>query len=336
MLRLNRLILQFFLLASCAAYGQAPAKVAQIGIVMYGLTSEEARDPLRSRIRPEVGALLETLRERGWVEGQNLRLHWRTMASRVQRAPEIIDELARLPVDLLLVSGNTGAIEAKKRVPTLPVVIVLAYHPDEYGIVQTLARPGGMVTGALLEPGRGINAKRIAMLKEAVPRLRRLAYIDTNLTADVHAEVQQAAKAQGVVAFPVSYGGEEAPDFASVFAEAKRLNADGMLVGSAAIYQFPEVQAQIHALAIRHRLPVMHCLYSMGETGGLFAYATDQRENWRIAARLVDRILRGAKPSDLPMEQTERFELIVNVKAAKAIGLKLPASILSHADRVID
>ena len=336
MFRLNRLVVLLLLVATLAAHAQAPGKVVNVGVMLYGWSEREVKDPLGSdRLRPAVTEFLRSLRERGWAEGANLRLHWRSPGFKPERVSQVMDELARIPVDVLVVSGNLGALDAKKRALQIPVVTIAAYHPDEYGIVQSIAKPGGMITGALLEPGRGINQKRIALLKEALPRLKRLAYIDTDLTQDVHAEVQHAASVQDVVAFPVSWRNTSSPRFAEAFEEAKRLKADAILVGSTTLYELPEIQAQIHGLAIRHRLPAMHCLYAMAESGGLIAYATDQRENWRIAARLADRILRGAKPGDLPMEQTEHFELLVNLKAAKAIGLKLPPSFLAHADRII-
>lgn len=240
-----------------------------------------------------------------------------------------------MPVDVLVAAYNTGAVEARRQDLNLPIVIASAYHPDEYGIVKSLAKPGGMVTGALLEPGRGINAKRIALLKETVPRLRRIAYLAfEGFGADVHAEVQAAGKEQSVAVFPVF--ADTPGGFERAFAEAARNGAGALIVGSSPIYLRRETQQKLNHLAIKYRLPVMHCLLAPGEAGGMMAYATDLRENYRIAARLVDKILRGAHPGDLPMEQAVTFRLTVDLRAAKASGLTIPPSVIAQADKVYE
>jgi len=322
--------LALFVLAP-AAGAQQPGKVARVGIVLHVLPARDFSGP--SPPHPFAAAFVQTLREHGWIQGENLELHWRSQETKEDRLAPIIGEFAGMPIDVLVASGNQQAIHAMKTVPRLPIVIVTAYHPDEYGIVRSLAKPGGMVTGALLEPGRGINAKRLALLKETVPGLKRVAYLDTRFGADVHEELRQAALSQGIEAFPVT--AHDPTLYESAFADARRRKADAMLVGSHGIYNLPTVQQKLHALAIKYRLPTLHCLHVLGQSGGLMSYATDVRENYSIAARHVDRILRGAKPGDLPMEQPERFAFTVNLGAAKAIGLHVPHSVLTQADRII-
>ena len=278
-------------------------------------------------------AFSDALRELGWVDKSSVRVVWRSFELREEGLPGLVRELAGMPVDVLVVSGNPGALASRAH-SSLKTVIAAAYHPDEYGIVETLSKPGGRITGALLEPGRGINAKRIALMKEAVPGLKRFAYLSwRNFRPDVHDEVQGAASLQDVTAIAA----EVEPDgFPRAFAAALGQGAEAILVGSGGIYYRPEIQAELHGLAIRHRLPVMHCLLAPGESGGLMAYATDLRENYRVAARMVDRILRGVHPRDIPMEQASKFVFTVNLAAARAIGLAMPKSILLQADRVFE
>ena len=335
-----RAVLACALAAFClAARAQPQDRVAQVGVILYALPASEFAGTAPAH--PFGKAFVEALAERGWLQGRNLRLHWRSLEMKPERLPEIVEELAHLPVDVLVAGGNRQAIEAKKRARGLPIVMIAAYHPDEYGIVSSLPKPGGSVTGALLEPGRGINEKRIALLKETVPGLKRIALLSfADITEDVHAELRNAAAPQGVDIFPVSADthppGVTPHGIEWAMGEARRLKADAVLVGSGPQYSVSEIESAVHASAIRNRLPVMHCLHLLGQNGGLMSYATDLRENYRIAARLTDSILRGARPADLPVEQTTRFLLTVNVGAAKAIGLTIPASILARADRVIE
>lgn len=326
--------LRWLIASICVAAQAQPAQdMTHIGFVFgFAPKAELSGAPPAS---PYARAFLEALREKGWTEGVNVRIHWRTGEGKPEKLGPVISELASIPVEIIVVLGNAAAIEAMKRTKGTPIVMASAYHPDEYGIVASLARPGGRITGALLEPGRGINAKRLALLKETIPGLKRVAYLaNRNFTEDVHAEVQEAGRAQGITVFPVR---EDQPaGFDGAFAEAVRRSADALIVGSGGIYTSRETQLKLHELAIRHRLPVMHCLHELGQSGGLMSYATDLRDNYRITARLVDSILRGARPADLPMEQATRFFLTINRKAARSIGLRIPDSVLMQADRVIE
>jgi putative ABC transport system substrate-binding protein len=326
---ITHLLVALASLVATATFAAPPIEgMRQVGVILSAPTPAELLGPTD----PYAKAFADALRERGWVEGKNLRLHWRTIERSDDKIPAAVASLARIPVDVLVTSSNFGAVVSRDH-PRLPVVIAAAYHPDEYKMVDSLQRPGGMVTGALIEPGRGINAKRIALLRETVPKLARIAYLSfPGMAQDVHDEVQRMAIDQGITAFPVFI--REPRRFESAFEEASKGGAGALIVGSANTYLRPEVQSEIHALAIRHRLPVLHCLLAPGESGGLMAYATDLRENYRIAARQVDSILRGASAGQIPMEQPENYQLTVDLRAAKAIGLTVPDSVILQAHRL--
>jgi putative ABC transport system substrate-binding protein len=324
-----------FLFAGVGEAASAPETVRRVGVVFYNVPLAETRGPMPAS--PFARALVEGLKERGWVEGRNLRIFWRSGEGDPGRIPKIVAELVALPVDLLVASGNDIAAETVKRAPGIPVVLGSSDYPVESGLVASLARPGGNVTGLTNWVGRALNAKRLALLKEAVPSVSRVAFFgpfSDPTEAKFSPETQAAADALGVTVFGV--GARSADQLEAAFAQAVASGADAIFVLD---YPFAFVsanQVRIGELAIRRRLPVIHSASTAAQAGALLTYATDIEANFQRAGYYVDRILRGAKPADLPIEQPAKLQLVVNRKAARAIGVTLPASILAQADRVID
>jgi len=325
-----RLLAFILLIGSAGTSAQPAGGVARIGVVYYYVPAAdvEAYGPSR--------ALVEGLREKGWIAGRNAQFVWRSAEGRPERVAALVEELVRMPVDVLVGAGNDMAIEAAKRAPALPVVLPSADFPVQSGLVASLARPGGSVTGISNWVGRSLNAKRLALLKEAVPRMKRVAFLVPAgaARADFSRETQAAAEAMGVSLFRIV--ADRPQDLPKAFDEAVRGRADAIFVID---YPFAFVRAHqvlIAELATKHRLPAIHSASTAAEAGALLTYAHDISENFRRAGHIVDKILRGASPGEIPFEEPARIELVVNLNAARAIGLVVPPSILTQASRVID
>jgi putative ABC transport system substrate-binding protein len=278
-------------------------------------------------------ALLEGLRERGYIEGRNLVFERRFTEGHAERFPEFAAEMVRLRVDLILVITTPAALAAKHATQTIPIVIPTALDPVGTGLVESLARPGGNVTG-LTSMHPDVVGKRLELLKEVVPRLSRVVvFWNTANPANASAwhETQAAADALGLRLHSQDVRGPQ--DIEGAFARTAKARPDALLVlGDALINMHRQ---QIAAFATQEHLPSMFTTREWVVAGGLMSYGSSPSDNYRRAAYYVDRILKGAKPADLPVEQPMKFELVINLKTAQALGLTIPPTLLFQADEVL-
>jgi putative ABC transport system substrate-binding protein len=278
---------------------------------------------------PWVTALVERLRELGWDGGRNVALEYRWAEGRTERFAEIAAEFVRLKVAVIIATGTAPTIAAKQATSVIPIVFPAAGDPVGTGLVTSLARPGGNVTGLSIQT-TDIAAKRLELLRELVPGVRRLAIIaHGGAPASVleMREVQAAAGTLGIDAGPSDV--RRADDIATAF-EGLKGRVDALYVVIDPLLTTHKVR--INTLAINARLPTMYGFRELVEAGGLLSYGASFPHLWRRAADHVDKILRGAKPADLPVEQPTKFDLVVNLTTAKALGLTVPPSLLARAD----
>ena len=276
------------------------------------------------------------LRELGYVEGTNLVIERRSADGRPERLPGLIAELIRLKVDLLVVASTATALAAKEATTTIPIVFVSVIDPVTPGIVANLARPGGNITGVTAWIGSsGFAGKWVALLKEAAPHVSHVAVLSNSAnrqTATQLSEIQAAAQTLRMKADVHDAGNAASLDKA--LAAIGATGAKGIVVAGDPV--FTANRAKLIGFATSKRLPAVYFWKLFAESGGLLAYGASQEESYRRAATYVDKILKGARPADLPVEQPTKFELVVNLKAAKAIGLTVPQSLLLRADHVIE
>jgi putative ABC transport system substrate-binding protein len=313
-----------FVLLPLATDAQQPVKVARIGVLWSA--SESAGAPLLEAFR-------QGLRDLGYVEGKNVAFEYRWAEGKPERHPEFAAELVRLKVDII-VAGITGAAQAAKDATrTIPIVMVTVPDPVGSGLVGSLARPGGNITG-LSMLAVDLAPKQLQLLKEAVPKVSRVAVLSNRRLPGhllILRELELAAPRVRLTLQILEVRGPE--EFEGAFAAMKRDRAGALLVLPDPL-SFSH-RARVAELAAKHRLPAMYGIVDHADAGGLMAYAVDVRHSWRRAATFVDKILKGAKPADLPVEQPTRMEFVINLKTAKALGLRIPQSVLIRADRVI-
>ncbi len=308
---------------------QQPGKVYRIGVLSSGGPEQESF--LQATLR-------EHLRERGWVEGQNLVVEWRYAEGKYERAAELVDELVRLKPDLLMTRGGPVTTAAKGATTTIPIVMYGVTDPVGIGLVQSLARPGGNVTGLSDDPSAEIIGKRLQLLTEVAPTVSKVAVLTRVPPSAIVPRVtsyenagEAGAKALGLEVRRWPLQGPDDIDKAFTALLREGFGAlDVVYVPVTCIHR-----RQILDLAVRHRLPAIYWHRTYALDGGLMAYGEDEREVPRRLGVYVDKILRGAKPADLPIEQPTKFELIINMKTAKALGLTIPQSLLLRADEVI-
>jgi len=304
---------------------QQPKKVARIGYLV-------SSDPITESTRSE--GIRQALRDLGYVEGQNIAFEYRYADGKLDRFPEIAAELVRFKVDIIVVAGGNTLIRAvKNATKTIPIVMTGGSDPVEAGFVDSLARPGGNVTGLALLLNE-LAGKRLELLKEAVPKLARVAVLhDPALPPNILElkEVQAVASALGLTIQPWEI--RRAGDFDRVFTAMAKQRLGGVYVISGRLVT--SNRKQIVGFALKNRLPSVYPQREYVDAGGLMYYGADQAESYKRAAYFVDRILKGAKPADLPVEQPTKFELIINLKTAKQIGLTIPQKVLVRADKVI-
>jgi len=310
-----------------AAEAQRVGKVYRIGI----LTNAVPNAPEVSR---DWDAFRQGLGERGWVEGKNMVINYRWAEGRVDRFPSLAEELVGLEPDLILAVTGPAARAAKRATSTIPIVMVYAFDPLGDGLVTSLARPGGNVTGLMFVVGPDIVGKQLELLKEVLPKVPRVAVLlnpDSPTSPTLFRATQTAAQA---LAVNLQLLEVRSPDeFEGAFAAMTKERAGALLV-------LPQPFTFAHArrivdLAANSRLPTAYPFRESVEVGGLMAYAANAPDMFRRAATFVDKILKGAKPADLPVEQPTKFELVINLKTAKALGLTIPQSVLLRADEVI-
>lgn len=284
---------------------------------------------------PTIGVFRDGLRELGYLEGKNIIFEYRFAEGKIDRLPDLAAELVRMKVDILVAAGGTAAARsAKNATKTIPILMVgVGVDPVATGLVESLARPGGNVTGFTLLAVE-TSSKRPELLKEAVPKLARMAVLynpaeQGNLT-EVN-QVQTVARPLGLTI--QSWEARDTGDLERVFAAMDKQRPDGVYVAGGPLMNANE--KRIAGFALRSRLPSVYDRNEAVEAGGLMSYGTDRLHQYRRAAVYVDKILKGAKPAELPVEQPTKFELVINLKTAKQIGLTIPQKVLARADRVI-
>jgi putative tryptophan/tyrosine transport system substrate-binding protein len=284
--------------------------------------------------RPRTDAFVQRLGELGWIGGRTVAIEYRWAESGTEGLPEIAAELVRLRVDIIIATSTAAALVCKQATSIIPIVFPLSGDPLASGLVASLAHPGGNVTG-LSNQAADLAGKRLQILQEVVPGMRRLAILANaeypSRTSEI-ADIQAAARTLGlgVAAFEV----RRADDIASVFDTALKQTAEALYVVGDTFMNSNRVR--IITLATHTRLPTMYVARQYVEAGGLISYGSDIPHLFRRAAELVDKILRGAKPSDIPVEQPTKFDLVINAKTAKALGLSIPPQVLAIADEVIE
>ena len=318
------------LAAPLAAEAQPEGKVWRIGMLWFGSSIEEL--PVRVRL----DAFQQGLREQGYMEGRNVAFEHRYARGKYERLPDLAAELVRLKVDVIVTPGNPPAtLAAKQATSTIPVVFMSAADPVASGFVASLARPGGNITGGTSLVGPGLVGKRLELLQEAVPKLSRVAVLSNPTTPDARVFIGEAEVAARSLKVQLHIMDARGPaEFGGAFAAMIKERASAILVQQDAIYLFNG--RQLAELAAKNRLPAMYGLREHVEAGGLMAYAASLAELSRRASTYVGKILQGAKPGDLPVEQATKFDLVINLKTVKALGLRIPHSLLSRADQVIE
>jgi putative tryptophan/tyrosine transport system substrate-binding protein len=323
-----------------------PSILVAVVLLVLGVTAEaqqakklptigylSARDPALESTRAE--AIRLALRELGYIEGQNIATEYRYTEGKADRAPELLAELVRLKVDIIVVGNPTNIRAAVNATKTIPIVMMgTGTDPVVAGLIESLARPGGNVTGLTLL-SEELGGKRLELLKEAVPKLARVAVLHDPATPGTVFEVKEAlpvaARALGLTLR--SWEVRAADAFEKVFAGLNKERPDGLYVPSGPLFR--DNQKRIVGFALKSRLPSVYNNREAIEAGGLMSYGADLADSYRRVAYYVDRILKGAKPADLPVEQPTKFELVINLKTAKQIGVTIPPEVLARANRLV-
>jgi putative ABC transport system substrate-binding protein len=305
------------------AEAQQQAKVPRIGLL--------------SPFSPSATALWhqafrQGLRDLGWVEGKTISIEYRYAEGRRDRLPDLAADLVRLKVDIIVASVNTDALAAKNAAREIPIVVASAGDPVAIGLVESLARPGGNITG-LSQISPELAGKRLELLKEIVPKLSRVAVLwnPQGTTSPLWKEIQLPARELGVQLHSLEV--RSSNDFAKAFEDAARARAGALAIMPDPL--FAGNLKRIADLAAKSRLPSIFHLTEFVDSGGLLAYGPDRSDQFRRAAVYVDKILKGTKPANLPVEQPTKFELVINLKTAKRISVTIPQSVLYRADKVI-
>jgi putative ABC transport system substrate-binding protein len=312
------------LFALCVSAGaQQPGKVSQIGILV------PSGDPSTSS--PRVEAFRQGLRELGYIEGKNILVEYRYAEGKQDRIPSLVAELVQLKVDVLVVTSLGAIRTTTQATKTIPIVMVTTVDPVATGLVDSLARPGGNITG-LTRLTRELSGKRLELLKEVVPRISRVGVLWDAARFGGLKEYEAAARALKIQLHSLGVRGSN-PDLEGAFRDAAKGHVSALItVTGTVLVRHPK---KIAELAIKNRLPSMYEESSYVEAGGLMSYSSNDVEQYKRAAIYVDKILKGAKPADLPVEQPTKFEFVINLKTAKQIGLTIPQSVLFRADKII-
>jgi putative ABC transport system substrate-binding protein len=310
-----------------AARAQQPAgRVYRIGLLSTG-----SREQSLHNIR----AFEEGLRSLGYRIGENVVIEYRFADGETERVPALAAELVRLDVDVISAGNTANTVAAAKATTTIPIVMGNSIDPVGAGLVASLARPGGNVTGFTQDTGDEINGKRLELLKETLPNLSRLGFLfnpDVAINRSRLTSMRDVARALGLTLVPVEARGLDALEQA--FAIMVRERAQAFVVqGDGVLFNY---RGQVGVMALRDRLPAITGPREFAEAGLLLAYGADIRDLYRRSAIFVDKIFRGAKPADLPVEQPTKFELVINLKTAKALGINVPPTLLTRADEVIE
>ena len=324
-MRLKRFLVVLIVLAVCSpAEAQRPTKNPRIGIL-------SGSSPSTSSARRE--AFRQGLRELGYAEGKNIVIEWRSAEGKLDRLPAFAAELVHLKVDVIVTAGQSSTRPANEATRTIPIVMAQNPDPVGAGFIASLARPGGNITGlSSLTPE--ISGKRLELLKETVPRLSRVVVLGTSTTPSNAQALRETELAAGALTVKLQYlDVRGSKDIETAFRAASKERAEAVLVLGGPVLS--SQRAQVVELAGNSHLPAIYGQPETVEAGGLMSYSVSYTDLYRRAATYVDKILKGAKPADLPVEQPMKFELVINLKAAKQIGLTIPPNVLARADRVI-
>ena len=320
------------LAAPLTAGAQQAGKVWRVGFIFSTSPVSEMAGP--EPVNPAIRAFVQALRALGYVEGQNLILERRSAEGRYERFGDIVAELVRLKADVIVTVGDSMTRAAKAVTTTVPIVMAPSGDPVGEGLVQSLARPGGNITGLTVQVGPEIDAKRLELLREMLPGVSHVAYLALKETKEWESRwgksVRTAAQALGVTLVPAEFSPHQYSDAFTLISRARTEALFVSLSGTAYADR-----ALIVDFATRTRLPSIFAWREPVELGGLMSYGVNVADVLRRAAGYVDKILKGAKPADLPVEQPTKFELVINLKTAKALGLTIPPSLLLRADEVI-
>jgi putative ABC transport system substrate-binding protein len=321
-----RVVASGLLAAPLAAEAQQAGKVFRIGYLTGGFKEAPASNP-------NLASFLASMRALGYVEGRNIILEVRYAEGRTERFAALAAELVSLKVDVLVAVSTPGAVAAKQATSTIPIVMVSVGEPVEVGLVDSLAHPGGNVTGSSLIAPQ-LAAKRLDLLKQALPKLSRVTVLWNSANQGMKArfqETQGGAQLLGVTLHSVTI--QSPDDFESLFATMTRNRPESLLVLADTV-TVANRQRTVE-FAARSRVPAIYEARTFVDSGGLMSYGVDFSDHYRRAAIYVDKILKGAKPADLPIEQPTTFELVINLKTAKALGLTIPPALLARADHVV-
>jgi putative tryptophan/tyrosine transport system substrate-binding protein len=317
------------LFALCGSVdAQQPTKIPRIGNLGAGVGFGSS-----SSGSPRAETFRQGLRELGYVEGKNIVIEWRSSDGKLDRLPALAAELVRLKVEVIVTGGGSSTRAAKEATSTIPIVMQQDNDPVGNGFVASLARPGGNITGlATLAPE--ISGKRLELLKETIPKLSRVAVLGTSTSPDNAQSLREVELATGALGVKLQYLDVLDPkDIEASFRAASKGRADAVLTLTSIILL--NHRTQVAELAVKSRLPAIYPQTEYTEAGGLMYYGANILDLYRRAATYVDKILKGAKPADLPVEQPIKFELVINLKTAKQIGLTIPPNVLARADRVL-
>src|SRR5437870_12525455 len=322
--KITVLTLYAMLSVLCSSAQAQPTKIPRIGFL-----SASSPAALSGRIE----AFRQGLRELGYVEGKNILIEYRYAEGKLDRLPALAAELVRLKVDLIVTGGPGATRSAKEATVTIAIVFAQDGDPVASGFVASLSRPGGNTTGlSTLAPE--LSGKRLELLKEVVPKLSRVAVLGTSTSPSTAPTLKETELAAGASKVQLQYLDVlDAKDIETAFRTAAKGRADAVLVLAGPVV-FPQ-RTQIAKLAVKSRLPAIYPQTEFSDVGGLMYYGANSPDMYRRVATYVDKILKGAKPADLPVEQPTKFELVINLKTAKQIGLTIPSSVLARADRVI-
>jgi putative ABC transport system substrate-binding protein len=313
-----------FGLAGAVAHGQQPKRVPRIGYL-------SGTSPSVNSARVE--AFRQGLHELGYVEGKNIVIEWRYAEGKLDRLPALAAELVHSKVDVIVASAPPPTRSAKQATATIPIVMSYDDDPVGNGFVASLARPGGNITGlATLAPE--LSGKQLELLKEIISRLSRVAVLGSSIHPGTAQSLKEMKLAAGAFGVQLQYLEVQSPkDIETAFGTARKGRADAVLVLTSVVTN--SHRKQIVELAVKNRLPAIYYTAEWVDAGGLLTYGASFPDLFRRAATYVDKILKGAKPADLPVEQPKKFEFIINLKAAKQIGLTIPPNVLARADKVI-
>jgi putative ABC transport system substrate-binding protein len=309
---------------SFPAEAQQPGKVPRIGFLGNSTAALEAN---------LIGPFREGLRDLAYIEGKNFTIEWRWAEGKYERFPALIAELIASKIEVIVTAGTPASLAVKKATSSIPLVMIAVGDPVGTGLIKSLAHPGGNITG-LTSISPELDGKRLELLREVVPKIAHVAVLwnsSSPLQVVAERETQVAAKAMGIKM--LSLGVQAASEFDNAFASILKERASALLVLADRL--FLHHRTRIMDFATKHRLPGVHAYVELVEAGGLMSYGPSYAGMHRRAAYFVDRVLKGAKPADLPVEAPAKFELVVNLKAANQIGVTIPPNVLYRADKVI-